>query len=71
MALQGGEIVEAPRLEHVHDVDTSQNHHRMTVLPNLPVSLVVDVRCRDQYAELAVSQSGDEAARLAHADTIG
>jgi hypothetical protein len=66
---RGGGVMSA-LFEDVDQVPPGQDHDRMAVFADLLVGLRVDVGRRDQDAELAVSQAGDEAAGPADADAV-
>jgi hypothetical protein len=57
-------------LEDFYDVSPGHDHDRVAILADLVVGLRVDVGGRDQDAELAVSEPGDEATGPADADTV-
>ena len=58
-------------LEDVDQVAACLYYYRVPVLADLPVGLGVQVRCGDQYAELAMPQPRDESACFPDADAVG
>ena len=71
MLPQDRNVVQSSGLQSLDHIAARQDDYRVPVLPDLPVSLTVEVRGSDQDAELAVPEPRDEPTCLPHADAVG
>jgi hypothetical protein len=63
--------VHSAGFENVYQIAAGQYYDGMSVLADLPVGLGVQVRCGDQYAELAMPQPRDEPACFPDSHAVG